>query len=213
MPDNLIDDDGALLSGVTDLDKPKAVDGDVDGHAKDDDLKDKPDGDKDADPPKDADEPKGTPTEFEDFTLPEGVERSEEDTAKFKEFAKENGLTQKQAQAISDSQVTAAKQAADSSMKLWEDENKKWQQAAKTDKEFGGLKFEESLGVAKKAMQKFGTTELLQVVDDYGMGNHPEFIRLLFRVGNAMSEDSIITGVGASAPKSAADMLFPNQNS
>ena len=212
MPDSILD-------GVQDLENPGAVDGDVDGHVKDPvvdppvtDPNKKPDGDKDADSTADADEPKGAPEEYEDFTLPEGVERDEAETTKFKEFAKENGLTQKQAQSISDSKVEAAKKAVDSNMKLWEDQNNEWKAAARADKEYGGLKFEENLGVAKKAMQKFGTTELLQVVDNYGMGNHPEFIRLLVRVGKAMSEDGMITGVGSNpAPKSAADILFPNQ--
>jgi hypothetical protein len=48
--------------------------------------------------------------------------------------------------------------------------------------------------VAKKALDAFGTAELRSLLNESGLGNHPEVIRFMFRAGKAISEDSMVTG-------------------
>jgi hypothetical protein len=61
--------------------------------------------------------------------------------------------------------------------------------------------------VAKKALDAFGTTELRSLLNESGLGNHPEVIRFMFRAGKAISEDSMVTGTKGEA-KSAGPRSF-----
>ena len=87
-----------------------------------------------------------------------------------------------------------------------------WTDAAKTDKEFGGDKLNENLAVAKKALETFGTPELTKLLNDTGLGNNPEVIRMLFRAGTKISQGSFVQG--SQAPQSqnanAANKLYPD---
>ena len=83
-----------------------------------------------------------------------------------------------------------------------------WRQASSSDQEFGGAKLTENMAVAKKALDAFGTPEFRQLLEQTGMGNHPEVIRTFYRAGKAISEDGLVSG---SAPKASRDArsLFP----
>ena len=77
------------------------------------------------------------------------------------------------------------------------------------DKEFGGPALAENLSVAKKALDAFGTAELRTLLNESGLGNHPEIVRLFFRAGKAISEDRVVTGSTGQAkagPKSFSDL-------
>ena len=69
-----------------------------------------------------------------------------------------------------------------------------WVDASKADKEFGGDKLKENLGVAKKALEQFGSKELGEMLTSSGLGSHPEVIRLLYRVGKHLTEDTFVGG-------------------
>jgi hypothetical protein len=82
-------------------------------------------------------------------------------------------------------------------------------EASKQDKEFGGPALAENLSVAKKALDAFGTAELRTLLNESGLGNHPEIVRLFFRAGKAISEDRVVTGSTGQAkagPKSFSDL-------
>ena len=84
-----------------------------------------------------------------------------------------------------------------------------WFEASKSDKEFGGDKLEANLGIAKKALDTFGTPELNKLLVSTGLGNHPELIRLMFKAGKALSEDTFVAGrERATAKQSLADILY-----
>ena len=84
-----------------------------------------------------------------------------------------------------------------------------WEQSSKADKEFGGEKLAENLGIAKKALDAFGTDELKSLLKESGLGNNPEVIRFMYRAGQNISEDKFI---GGQAPplsgKTFADKLY-----
>ena len=84
------------------------------------------------------------------------------------------------------------------------DPDKNWRSSIPANSEFEAL---------KKALDKFGSPELQQVLTKSGLGNHPAVIRLLLRAGKAISEDTIIGGDAPSnAAKSHADVLYPDNN-
>lgn len=171
------------------------------------------DGDQAAKPEGEAKEgqgkPEGAPEKYE-FAQPDGVEMDEAGLAAFSDFAKSVNLSQEAAQAMLDKLAPAMAQRQQA---VIEATRQQWAETARTDKEFGGDKLTDSLASAKKALDQFGTPELRTLLNDSGLGNHPEMIRLMVRAGKAISEDSFVGG-GTGAPassKNAASSLYPNQ--
>lgn len=163
-----------------------------------------------------ADEPVGAPESYEDFTTPEGVAAMDGDVlAEFKEVAKELNLSQKQAQAFLDRMMPMGQKRTEAMM---QQARADWETQSRADAEFGGVKLESSLAAAAKARDSFGTPELRQLLNESGLGNHPEVIRLFVRVGKAISEDKVVVGgSGVQAPKTGpvseadrAAILYPN---
>ena len=137
----------------------------------------------------------------------------------FTPIAKDLGLTNEQAQKLAtfhNDQVQALLTAQTQvQSEAWANVQKQWVSDARADKEYGhlagGKTFDENMSMVAKAMQQFGTPALNKALVDSGMGNHPEIARMMFRVGKAISEDSIRVGnVGNSgAPVPLANKLFP----
>lgn len=161
---------------------------------------------KPAEEPKPGDDPKpkeGAPEKY-DFKAPEGQTFDSEVLNAYSEVARELNLTQEGAQQLLDKVGPIIEQRQ---MARIQEVRTGWLDASKTDKEFGGEKLTENMAVAQKALD-FATPELKQLLNDTGFGNHPEIVRFFYRVGKAMSPDSIVSGrkEGSAAPKTYADM-------
>ena len=148
----------------------------------------------------------GAPEEYTTFDLPENFDMNNDTLAEYHTFAKENGLTQEQAQRGVD-MVAQMKQAE---MNQWVEQQKSWVEQAKADTEYGNDKFDESISVAVKARDNFGTSEFNEMLDSSGLGNHPEMIRFLHRVGKAISEDSVVVGGTTTSQLSREAVLYPS---
>ena len=149
------------------------------------------------------------PVEYTDFTLPEGFHAEEGLMGEFKEVAKELNLSQENAQKLVDLQTKFTLAQAEN----WETVKSDWVKAAKTDKEVGGVKWDENVATARQALDQFGTDELKAALDSTGVGNHPEFIRFAYRIGKALKEDGVLSGANKDmGPKDASKILFPNMN-
>jgi hypothetical protein len=127
----------------------------------------------------------------------------------FKSLAKEMNLTQEGAQKLVDLQtqnaVAQAKAMQDSFNKIKEE----WTtESLKTL----GPEYKRELAVAAKAMDRFGTPELRQLLADTGVGNHKEMINLLIKAGKAISEDNFVDGSPRSAAASPASVMYPSKN-
>lgn len=88
-----------------------------------------------------------------------------------------------------------------------------WVNAAKTDPEFGGAKFDASLVTANKTLDAVGTPAFVTALKASGFANHPEMIRMLLKFHSMVGEEKLLaSGAGAGqSNKSAADVLYPNQ--
>jgi hypothetical protein len=95
-------------------------------------------------------------------------------------------------------------------MQQWVEQQKSWVEDAKADAEFGNDKFDESIAVAVKARDSFGTSEFNEMLDSSGLGNHPEMIRFLHRVGKAISENSVIVGGTTTSQLTREAVLYPS---
>lgn len=144
-----------------------------------------------------------------DLKMPEGVELDQAAAAEFTAIAKELKLDQAAAQKLADVGAKMAQRQVEAHAKLVES----WAEQVKTDSEIGGDKLAENLGVARKALEAFGTPELRDVLNATGLGNHPEVIRAFYKVGKAISEDRFVGGAPKSgAANDPAKTLFPNMN-
>ncbi|HEV2133795.1 MAG TPA: hypothetical protein VGR47_05985 [Terracidiphilus sp.] len=140
------------------------------------------------------------------FTAPEGTEYDPEVLGAYAGAAKEAGLTQDAAQKLIEKMAPAlAARQVDQVQAI----HKEWLDASTADKEFGGEKLPENLGVARKTLEKFGSPELRALLDETGLGNHPEVIRFFYRAGKAISEDKFVGGnVGNTARANPASVLY-----
>lgn len=152
-----------------------------------------------------------SPDTYADFVMPEGVEIDTELLAEAVPLFKELGLTQEQAQKLVDFQAKQVQAGSQRQVDTFNQLMTDWQTKAKNDKEFGGEKFEENVAIARAAVNKFGTPELKQLLEEHGVGNHPEVIRFMVKVGKLTAED--VPG-GTTTPTSKAQdrvsLLYPN---
>jgi len=152
--------------------------------------------------------PEGAPEKYE-FTAPDGHEFSPEALAAFESEARRLNLSQGDAQEMLGKLAPAIHQAQVARIDAIKSE---WAETAKADKEFGGEKFGENLAVAKKALDRFGSPEFTALLNETGLGNHPEFIRAFVKAGRAISEDGYVGGNAKTAPSDPAKVLFPSMN-
>lgn len=144
-----------------------------------------------------------------DLKLPEGSLLDAKAIETISSYAKEKGLSNDEAQALinrdsslvaeyKNSQETAFKQVAET-----------WVSQVKEDKEIGGASFKENAELAKRVIKKFATDDFSKVLDNTGLGNHPELVRVFVRIGKQMGEDKFVnaTHVGAEK-KSIADRVY-----
>jgi hypothetical protein len=143
------------------------------------------------------------------FKAPEGKEYSPEALTAFEQAARDSNMPQDAAQKFLDKLAPAmeerAKNALDTTLT-------KWEEAARTDKEIGGDKFDENLGLAKKALETFGSPELTEMLRTSGLGSNPEIIRAFYKIGKAISEDAFVSGRAGAKPVTVAQRMYPNMN-
>lgn len=155
----------------------------------------------------------GAPEQYADFKAPEGQTFDSEVISNFAEVAKELNLSQDAAQKMLDKVAPVMMQRQSQQL---EAVRSQWAEQSTADKEFGGEQLGQNLEVARKALDSFGTPELKSLLNESGLGNHPEFIRLLYRAGKAISEDNFVGGKGTQSkakPTSNADYaasLYPS---
>lgn len=154
-----------------------------------------------------AKKPDGAPEKYE-FANADTLDNAVID--QFSEVARELNLSQDAAQKVLDKMgpVIAARQS-----EQIEAARNQWAEDAKADKEFGGEKLQENLSYAKKALDAYATPELRTLLNDSGLGNHPEIIRAFVRAGKAISEDRLVTGAqGTTTAAHDPKRLYPNSN-
>lgn len=97
-------------------------------------------------------------------------------------IAKEQGLSQEEAQAFleHDHEVASSVVAAQlENVKVQQDE---WKKASVADPEIGGAKLAENAEYTKRFLDRYGSLEMKHILDASGFGNHPEVVRTFSRV-------------------------------
>lgn len=144
---------------------------------------------------------------YTDFDMPDGMEVDTAFLDASSGTLKELGLNQEQAQKIVSLYADKVSEQTDAmNAQIGE-----WQNEARSDSEYGGDAFNANIGLAGKALGEFGNDALKQVLDDTGMGNHPEVIRFMVNVGKTLSEDNPGLGNSGGQPKTREEILYPKQ--
>lgn len=128
-----------------------------------------------------------------------------------KAFAKEKGLSPDQAQALLERESANVASFVEQQEKAREELRTSWLEQAKTDKEIGGDGFNANAELAKRVVEKFGTDDFKKALDESGLGNHPELVRILARIGKAMGNDTLVVpgSISGTPRPSMAERLYP----
>lgn len=150
--------------------------------------------------------PPAAPEAYEPFDV-DGQQFSEDQVQGFAATARELGLSQEKAQKMFSAMVPTARQYMMNDLVA---KSKEWAAATAKDPEIGGANFEANKGIAKQAYSHFTTPELRAILTGSGLGNHPEVLRLFYRVGLTMQQDKGVAG-SASAP-AGVRRRYPKSN-
>jgi hypothetical protein len=136
--------------------------------------------------PKDAKpvEAKVVPEKY-DLKLPDNAVLDPSLLQKIAAVAKERGMSQEQAQGFVNAQNKEVQE-------IFNRQSEAWLEQVKGDKELGGEGANQTVELAKRVVDRFGTESLKTDLNRTGYGNHPELVRLLSRIGKSMSEDQFV---------------------
>lgn len=106
-------------------------------------------------------------------------------------------------------QAAANKASADGAAKAFSDAVDVWKKESTADKDLGA----ENLGLAKATAGKVFDTKTIELMEHFGLMNHPGVLKGLVKIGKATKDDSFVPGdAGGSGSGNDARKSFPNSN-
>jgi hypothetical protein len=144
-----------------------------------------------------------------DYSLktPESPVIGDEVMKTYTDAVKKLNLPKEAAQGLLD-QVLPAFEAQQN--KLIQDTRKAWKEAARSDKDVGGERFEQSRRSVGRILRTYGNQELRTWLDDTGVGDNPHLFKMLVKFASALGEERTDLGLRTAAkPRSSpADVLY-----
>lgn len=166
-----------------------------------------------------AEAAKGAVPETYALTAPEGMTLDPKDIEAASPVFKELGLSNDQANKLMPVAAAFAQRIQDQAnqqiLASVAADRKAWLDTAKADPEIGGAKWGETIGVAASALDQLGFVKgspFRVLLDESGLGNHPDMIRAFHKVGKAIGEDGVIIGDGkpGARKRDTAEILYEN---
>lgn len=149
-----------------------------------------------------------------DLKVPKDSPLTAKHIEEFAKAAKENGLSNEEAQGLLErdhevaSQVVAAKEAEFVARK------EAWKQEVIKDPEIGGMygaELKSNIVRAQQGLARFASASFMQMLETTGLGNHPEMVRMGLRIDKASANDrAVMVGGqnGVEGKKSAQESLY-----
>lgn len=129
--------------------------------------------------------------------LPKDSPLTEAELADTADLAKTLGLSQDKAQALLEKRHNDRASFIEGQQQFLKDQVKAWEAATTSDVEIAGkdgADFKQNIAYARNIIGKFGSPQMVKALNDTGLGNHPELVRMMVRIGKAMKEDPFQTG-------------------
>ena len=114
-----------------------------------------------------------------------------ETTENFRQLAHEIGLNNNQANALFNAYIDSIAGQEESESEAFDQFEVENTQALQ--KEWGG-DFDKNVELARRAFMNFATPEAVEIMEQTGLGNHPEILKVFSRVGELLQEDSVLPG-------------------
>lgn len=158
--------------------------------------------------------------EYKDFKVPEGFVLDDKVLEKISPIFKEANLSKDVAQKMLDAhmeivqglQTKQAEMFEQKQAEIFEQTKTDWLNKVKADKEVGGSNFDESIKTAKLGLTKFASPELIEFLNESGIGNNLEMVKLFNKLGKLTKED--VPGKQGSPSVSRGDIvdrLYPSK--
>lgn len=155
----------------------------------------------------------GAPEKYGDFEIPEGVQLDQDAANELFALGKELNLSQAAIDKLIEIQAGVYARSAEATGKEWTDTVKGWTDTVKADKDFGGANYEKNMGLAAHARSTFGSPELNAWLDETQLGSHPELVKFMVSVGQAMGEGKSEGGGVHVQSEDAATILYDHPTS
>ena len=152
---------------------------------------------------------KRAPERYE-WTLPDGVQSLDGHLLnRFEPVARQLNLTNDQANRLLalyatellPSLIARHRQSVNGQRQQWFDQ-------IRQDPELGGFHLDANAKIAQRAAADFGSPELMALLNETGLGNHPAVFRCFLNIGRAMCEDRAIIDNRAAAPRRYGPQLL-----
>jgi hypothetical protein len=88
------------------------------------------------------------------------------------------------------------------------EEAKQAEAELRADTEFGGAKYDESVGKVRRVLEDFWDKDTAGLIINSNLANNAKFVRGLINVAKATAEAPLVPGTGA-APKDALRTMYP----
>jgi hypothetical protein len=161
-----------------------------------------------------GEEAKAEVPEKYEFTVPEGMEIDNALVEILSPVMKEVGLTQESAQKLADAYIPYVEQQVKSNetaaIEEWNKKVEEWK--TQTTQELGAS-LKEDLVTASKFIDKFGSSKVREVLNETGLGNHPELVKLFVKAGKAISEDTFVEPGKKGKAGGGLDQLYDHPTS
>ncbi|HEX7828643.1 MAG TPA: hypothetical protein VF787_03270 [Thermoanaerobaculia bacterium] len=148
------------------------------------------------------------PDKYE-FKLPAGEKVDPAVVERTTAIARELGLSNDAGQKLLDATLAEIKTVNAAQVEAnkpggtrWSETQAQWKADALKDAEIGGTeeKLANSVELAQKVLAQFGGPATAKFLNESGLGSHPEAIRLLSKIGAAMSESTLILAPSSQKP-------------
>lgn len=148
------------------------------------------------------------------FQLPKGFELDNDAMSAFLGVLNNKDLSgAKLGQALIDLQANLATKASEAGSQRWTEQQQTWQTEIQNDKDLGGANLPKTVANIGRVMDKFGTPELRNWMNETGLGNHPMLIRLFNSLGAQFGEGTALPPGGSTsggAERTHAQRIFGN---
>lgn len=145
------------------------------------------------------------------LTAPEGVTLAAEDVGAIEAFAKENGLSQAQAEKVLARDVASRAAAETARQTQATTIGETWRAETEKHPEIGGAKLAEAVKNAQRTLAAYATPEERKAIIDTPYANNPVLIAILSRAAkNIPAEDVLHAGAATATNLNPARVMYPN---